>query len=127
MCKKTRLGVKNLTYMSVHSLLVVLMYSYRQLGRPNANSVSLPSSESCPDKIGKFNSFKFWLPLKLTNEKDIDKVQILFFLETSSCQVWKMASSKRHSQSLNAAKFILKLVYSLDKICTDLHRTSART
>ena len=42
-----------------------------------------------------------------------NKAQLLLLLETSSCQIWKMAFSKWHFQSLNAAKIILKRVYSL--------------
>ena len=87
--------------------------------------MSLASCESCPVKIGKFGNSEFWLSLKLTNEKDIDKAQILLLLETSSCQIWKMAFLKWYSQSLNAATFILKQVHSLDKLCLELDRSSA--
>ena len=103
------------------------MWSYRQSSRPNKNALSLASCESYPVKTGKFGNFKFSLLLKLTNEKDIDKAQILFLLETSSCQIWKIAFLKWHSQSLNAATCILKQVYSRDKLCLELHRNPAGT
>ena len=88
----------------------------------NTNALALASWQSCWVKISKFCSFKFLLPLKLTNKKDIDKAQLLLLLEISSDQIWKMTFSKWHSQSLNAAEIILKWVYSLGKTCLQLHR-----
>ena len=52
---------------------------------------------------------------------------MLLLLETSSYQIWKMAFSKLHFQSLNAAKIIFERVYSLGKICLQLYRNSAGT